>query len=557
MADLRLYRLAFIPAIAAAVVLAFSLRGVPSPVEPPTGTLEFDAQAAAESTRDVLALGESRAAGSEADNAAADLVAERFGAVVAGTLGEQSFEASIDGEDTELRNVILTLPGTSDHAIVVVAGRDTREGEGAPSSAAATGVLLELVTELSVANRNRTLILASTSGASAEGEGARELIEGLPDRTVVDAVIVISQPGFDEPFEPHLVTSAGLNGPPVGLAQTAEEILRDRADLSPGQITAPAQIARYAIPAASGEQAGLIEDGLDAITLTSAGELPLPASENGRDRFDTDTLERMGPAILALVSAIDASASTPATGPGNFLWVGNNLLPGWSVGLVVLALLLPPLAVAASVLARATRDGGLIGRAFSWALEWWIPALVLCLGIYALSVVGVIPATGVPYDPAGVELGASEAIALVLLLALAGWLWWILHLRRIPDPPGPLAAGAAAGLAAVAACLVVWLANPYLALLLVPLVHLVAVLGTKGRRPAALVMPLLIVAALPLAAALIYVASTLDWGASLPLQLVTLMAGGGIGALQAIGAVFTLASVAAVAHSALVTVRAS
>ena len=556
MADLRLYRLAFIPAIAAVVVLAFSLKGVPSPVEPPAGTLEFDAQAAAESTRDVLALGESRPAGSEADNAAADLVAERFGAVVAGTLGEQSFEASIDGEDTDLRNVTLTLPGTSDHAIVVMAGRDTREGEGAPSSAAATGVLLELVNELSVANRNRTLILASTSGASAEGQGARELIEGLPDRTIVDAVVVISQPGFDEPFEPHLVTSAGLNSPPVGLAQTAAEILRDRADLSPGQISAPAQIARYAIPAASGEQAGLIEDGLDAITVTSAGELPLPASENGRDRFDTDTLERIGPAIMALVSAIDASASAPATGPGNFLWVGNNLLPGWSVGLVVLALLLPPLAVAASVLARATRDGGRIGRAFSWALEWWIPALVLCLGIYALSVVGVMPATGVPYDPAGVELGASEAIALVLLLALAGWLWWILHLRRIPAPPGPLAAGAAAGLAGVAACLLVWLANPYLALLLVPLVHLVAVLGTKGRRPAALVTPLLVVATLPLAAALVYVASTLDWGASLPLQLVTLMAGGGIGALQAIGAVFTLASVAAVAASAFATVRA-
>jgi hypothetical protein len=109
----------------------------------------------------------------------------------------------------------------------------------------------------------------------------------------------------------------------------------------------------------------------------------------------------------------------------------------------------------------------------------------------------------------------------------------------------------------VAACLLVWLANPYLALLLVPLVHLVAVLGTQGRRPAALVMPLLIVGALPLAAALTYVASTLDWGASLPLQLATLMAGGGIGALQAIGAVFTLASVAAMAAAALATVRAS
>ena len=93
-----------------------------------------------------------------------------------------------------------------------------------------------------------------------------------------------------------------------------------------------------------------------------------------------------------------------------------------------------------------------------------------------------------------------------------------------------MASGAAAGLAAVAACVVVWLANPYLALLLVPLVHLVAVLGTRGRRPAALALPVLAVAALPLVAALVYVASELDWGASTPLQLAALMAGGGIGA---------------------------
>ena len=90
-----------------------------------------------------------------------------------------------------------------------------------------------------------------------------------------------------------------------------------------------------------------------------------------------------------------------------------------------------------------------------------------------------------------------------------------------------------------------------------PLVHLVAVLGARGRRPAALAVPVLAVAALPLAAALIYVASELDWGASTPLQLAALMAGGGIGPVQAIGGVFTLSSVAAVATAALATVRAS
>jgi hypothetical protein len=556
-ADLRLYRLAFIPALAALVVLAFSLQGVPSPVQPPPGTLEFDTSAAAASTRDVLAVGETREPGSATDNAVADLIAERFGSVVAGTLGEQTVEATIEGEDTELRNVTLTLPGTSDHAIVVLAGRDSREGDGAASSAAATGVLLELVDELAVAGRNRTLILASTSGASDEGQGASELIEGLPDRTVVDAVIVISQPGYDEPFEPHLVTSAGLNGPPVGLAQTAEEILRDRADLSPGTISTAAQIARYAIPAAAGEQAALIDDGVEALALSSAGELPLPAAESGRDHLAPATLERFGPALLALVAALDASTEAPATGPGDFLWIGDNLLPGWAVGLLVLTLLFPPAAVAASLLARTRREGGHTGRAFGWALEWWLPALILCLGVYALSIVGVLPATGVPYDPAGIEAGAGEAVALILLFILVAWLWWILHLRRIPSPPGPSAVGAASGLVAVAACFLVWLANPYAALLLAPLVHVVAVLGTQGRRPAALALPVVLLTTVPLVAALVYVASVLDWGTSLPVQLAALMAGGGIGPVQAIAGVFTLSSVAGVVTSALATVRAS
>ncbi len=235
MPDLRLYRLAFAPALAALVVLAFSLQGVPEPVEPPPGTLEFDASGAAKATRDVLALGESRTPGSTADNSVADLVRERFETVVSGSVAEQEVDATVDGEDVTLRNVLLTLPGTSDDAILVIAGRDTREGEGAPGSAAATGLLLEVMNELSVTGREHTLILASTSGTSAQGEGARAIVEGLPDRTSVVASIVLSQPGLDEPFGPYVITSGGEHGPAVGMARTAEEILDTRADLNGGQ----------------------------------------------------------------------------------------------------------------------------------------------------------------------------------------------------------------------------------------------------------------------------------------------------------------------------------
>ena len=51
MLDLKAYRLGFAPLLAALVVLAFSLQGVPEPLEPAVGTIEFDAEGATDSAR--------------------------------------------------------------------------------------------------------------------------------------------------------------------------------------------------------------------------------------------------------------------------------------------------------------------------------------------------------------------------------------------------------------------------------------------------------------------------------------------------------------------------
>ncbi len=162
-----------------------------------------------------------------------------------------------------------------------------------------------------------------------------------------------------------------------------------------------------------------------------------------------------------------------------------------------------------------------------------------------------------PYDPARFSLGVGELAVLVLLVALAGWTWWVLHLRRVSSDPGPAALGASAGLLAVASCLVVWIFNPYLALVLVPLTHLTAVLGTGGRRPAALAIPVKIVAALPLVATVVYVASALDWGSSAPWQLAVLASGGGLPLPEVAGSLLVLASSGAVLTAALATARRS
>ena len=65
--NLRLYRLAFLPAAVALVVLMFSLDGVPAPItEPvPAGTYQGDAAAAA--ARQIIRLAPERPAGSAGD----------------------------------------------------------------------------------------------------------------------------------------------------------------------------------------------------------------------------------------------------------------------------------------------------------------------------------------------------------------------------------------------------------------------------------------------------------------------------------------------------------
>lgn len=551
LSHLRSYRLAFVPALASVVIVAFSLEGVPAPVEPPPGTTEFDAAGAAMTTRDIIALGASREPGSATDEAAADLVRERFEAVASGAVAEQRVEASIAGEDVELRNVLLTLPGRTDRAIVIVAGRDSRAGPGAPASAAATGLLLELVDQLSISDRDRTLILASTSGASAEAQGAGSLAAALPEGTTVDGVLVISQPGFDEPFEPHLVTASGSRSPPIGLAETTASLLRERSQAQASRTGALGQIARLALPVAAGEQGALAADGLDAVAISSAGEVPLGSTEGSAERFAPESLARFGPAVLAVVAAIDARPEPPAGGPATYLRVGDNLIPGWGVAILALALLLPPAALAASVLAEAARRGDPVRRSLGWAAEWWLPVVALLGFLYLLAVVGVIPGSGSPYDPGRFEVGVSEWAAIALLAALVVSVWWLLGVRRFPPDVSPQTLGAAAGALAVAACALAWIVNPFLALCLLPLTHLTAVLVAGGRRPAGLAVPFSLLLALPLALALLHVAAALDWGASAPWQLVVLAAGGGLPVVEVTATLLTLAAAAAVARAAL------
>ena len=156
----------------------------------------------------MVELAPDRQPGSSGDNAVADLVAERFADIPAGAVTEQEFDGEFEGEEVSLRNVLLTLPGGAASTVVVFAPRDSARGAGAASSAAATGVLIELAEALGNRERAKTFVLASTSGSAAGAAGARALLDGLPERDSVEAMIAITQPGAAGPHPPFVIASS-------------------------------------------------------------------------------------------------------------------------------------------------------------------------------------------------------------------------------------------------------------------------------------------------------------------------------------------------------------
>ena len=411
--DLRLYRLSFIPALLAVVIAMFSLEGVPDalqPVDPPT---TFEGDRAAGVARQIASAAPDRTPGSAGDEAIADLVRSRFDEVPAGAVSEQTLEGTHDGEQVSLRNVLLTLPGEAGETIVVTAGRDSARGAGAATSAAATGILVELANALRVSHE-KTYVLASTSGSSSGADGIRALIDNLPERDSIEAVIVISQPGAEDRRPPYVVaTSDAETSPNAQLVRTAEGTVGIQAAATTPTEGAFTQLARLAVPSGIGDQAPLIGDGIDAVAISSAGERPLAGEQ--AEALSGASVDQFGRAIQSAVDALDDAVEDPVHGPGAYLELGENLLPGWALALLAATLILPALVAAVDACARAARRELGIGTAFAWGAARSLPLIGGLAALYALALVGAIPRPPFPFDPGLYELGARAVISFVII----------------------------------------------------------------------------------------------------------------------------------------------
>jgi hypothetical protein len=520
-----LYRLMLLPALAAAVVLLFSVVSRPEPLRTDFAADSFDAARATALARELQRLAPDRSPGGGGDGAAADFVLGHFREIEGGEVSEEHFGDS-------LRNVSLVIPGESSERVVIAAPRDCGEGDCAVSSGAATAALVELAEAFGGVDHTKSIELVSLDGSSDGAAGADRLAETL-DPELAEAVIVIAAPAAKDLSRPLVVPfSSGPQSTSVQLVESAERAVETELGvtdaLHEGTVSS---LLRLAIPAGIGDQAPLIGDGHDAVTLTSAGELPLPASQDRPADLSTPSLDGVGRAALALALALDASPGPLDHGPESYVPLAGKLIPGWAIALLAIALLAPVAVVSLDGLARASRRGEALLPAVAWVLSRMIPFFATALLAYLMALVGLVPAPSFPFDPSRHGFGPGAAAASVVLIAAFALM--VHFARRLPLPQESSdAAAPVIGAALALASLGIWIANPFFALLLVPTAHLwLLAAAPEMRGRVATVIVLCAGGLLVPAIALVALGSRLGVGLEVPWQVLLMFTGRHFGPL--------------------------
>jgi peptidase M28-like protein len=552
MIDLRLYRYALLLVPLAAVIAMFSLKGVPQPLSPSIPPDAFDPATAAPLAKQLSVAAPNPTPGSASDVAMAERVKATFAAIDGVTVSEQSFAAGFHGHTVHLRNLIAVLPGESNRQIALIAPRDAASGSGVVTSVASTAALLEIAQAFSGTSHHKTLVFVSTDGDSIGALGAKRFVQDYSDSGLLDAAIVLSQPAVTHPVSPLVIPwSTGAQSSASQLAETADSTVAKEVDHPAGDEGAFSDLFRLALPAGLGEQGPLIASGVPAVRLSSDGELPLAPADDIQEKFSADTFDRFGRAALSLILALDSTPGAVQHGPAAYIGVAGNLLPGWTLAMFALALLIPVALAAGSGLASAARNPIEAVRGLLWATLRAVPFLGALLLLLAAATVGLMPSPAFPFDPRTASLGAG-GIVTVVAAALA-YCAIAFFLRPLRSPPTAAAATAtpASLLLACLAGLGVWLVNPYLGLLVAVTVQIwlaAAAVPVGGRRWIA--AGLVVVGLAPLVALVADLAGRFAAGAGVWHDLLLMVADGQIGlSLALLGCFLAGSAVAIVAAS--------
>jgi hypothetical protein len=548
----RLYRAAFVPFLFALAIAAFSLSARPLPLTSTLAPDAFEGAPAFAELKSMAARFPQRRPGSRGDQELAGYVAgklEGLGGTAGGGFSVRTYHfraQTIDGEQS-LTNVVAQRPGsTSATPILILAHRDA-SAPGSQAELSGTAALLELARVFAARETKRTIVLVSTSGGSGGDAGAAQL---AADRSEIggtaaeggglgqfDAAIVLGDLAGVHARTPFVVPfSDALGSAPLELQRTVANAITNEVGIDPGASSTLGQLAHLVFPLAVGEQGVLNADGLPAVLVQVSGERG-PSPQGG---VSMERLEGFGRAVLSAVDALDTAPDiSPAMQTG--LLLQRQILPEWALRLLVITLLLPPLIAAADGLARLRRRRMPVGRWILWTLSCVLPFFSCALLAYVLGWLGILGAApSAPVLPSALPFdgtAATAVVAIVMTFALA-WLLWGVLIRRLDWSvrPDPEVAGLSMLLVALPLGLIVWVSNPFTALLALPALHVWLALASPDRlgiglRPRRLFsLALVALGVLPLALLILFYAHQLGLGVGgVAWMAVLLLAGGHVG----------------------------
>jgi hypothetical protein len=538
----RLYRAAFLPFLFALAVAAFALGSRPTPV---TTTLAPDAFEGARAYGELQVLAArfpERRPGGTGDEALASYVASTLrglGGTVGGGFSVHLRHVegqTIDGQ-RRLTTVVAVRPGSTSAApILIVAHRDAA-ARGSSGELSGTVALLELARVFAARETKRTIVLVSTSGGSGGDAGAQALPESLEASGLhgpFDAAIVLGDLAGAKLRRPLVVPySDGFGAAPLALQRSVADAIKRESGWDPGAPSTLGQLAHLSFPAAVGEQGVLDDQGLPAVLVGASGE-HVAAGE----RTSSERLEGLGRGVLSSIDALDTAPDVSASLQTGLL-LQRKTMPEWALRLLLGTLLLPPLVAGADGLARLRRRRRHVGRSTLWTLSCALPFLccaVFCWVLGRLGIIGAAPSVPVPGGAIPFDGAAITALVAVTLTFLLSWLSWGALMRRlgIGSParrPDPDVAGLPVQLILTGLAVVVWIGNPYTALLAIPAVHIWLLLADPELRPRRpLALGIVALGLLPLALLLTFYARQLGLGpGELAWSAVLLLAGGHVG----------------------------
>jgi hypothetical protein len=439
--DVRLVRPGLL-AVAAAVLLAGFSIDRPGPLPAPGLPASFDTAAAHRLTVELARDFPRRVPGSPGAEAAAAWAFER--------LALYGLEPSIDSWQEELpglgevtlRNVAAVVAGRSPEAIVVIAHRDNGDvGGGANDNATGTAALLELArayarTGTSTAGRAtpvHTLVFLSSDGGDVGGAGALRFATTSPLRGEIAAVVSLD--GLGGRAEPRVeIASYRPRSPAVSLLRTVAVRAAEQTGSAPARPGWLSQLVALGLPFGYGEQAPFLAAGIPAVRLGTAPDVAdTPPDLVGA--LDRARAARLGRAAEAILASLD-DAVVLSRGTAAYVYLGERVLRGWAILLVLLAAVVPFAIGVLDLTVRCLRRGlslrpGLAALGLRLAFWAWVAVVVgaaAALGVFSVSGPLPPPPAAIDHPPLG--------LAVVVILVGAGWLRLRARLVRLPRAAG-------------------------------------------------------------------------------------------------------------------------